>query len=71
MVCRQRETSYCAAMLSFFTPDLAMSLAMLAVAGLAFGGIVQIRRAEDRKRGILMLVAAVVLLGNVLLLVWP
>jgi hypothetical protein len=58
-------------MLSIFTPDLVMSLAMLAVAGLTWGGITQIRRVQDRKRGILMLVAAVVLLGNILVLVWP
>lgn len=58
-------------MLAIFTPDLVMSLAMLAVTGLAFGGVVQIRRTQDRRRGILMLVAAAVLFGNVLLLVWP
>jgi hypothetical protein len=38
---------------------------MLSAAALAIGGVVQIRRRE--KRGWLMLVAAAVLLGNVLI----
>lgn len=40
-----------------------LSIMMLAVFALTAGGIVLIRR--DRRKGILMLVAAAVLLGNV------
>ncbi len=51
--------------------NLFLALAMLAVFGLSFGGIVLLRRGTDTKRGILMLVAALVLLANVLLITWP
>jgi hypothetical protein len=47
--------------------DLVLSLAMLSVAALIGGSIVLFRRGEDRKRAILMFVAALVLLGNVLI----
>lgn len=44
------------------------AIAMLAVIALTIGGVRLIVRRVDRRRGILMLVAAVVLFGNVLLL---
>jgi hypothetical protein len=48
-------------------PTLA-SILVIAVFVLAIGGIRTIvKRPEDRKRGILMLVCALVLLGNVLI----
>ena len=56
-------------MFHFMTPNLVFSLAMLAVLALGIGGVRLMTR--DRKRGILMIVAAVVLLGNILLLALP
>ncbi|MDO6415736.1 hypothetical protein Q4F19_15200 [Sphingomonas sp. BIUV-7] len=50
---------------------VAYSIAMLACFTLVWGGIWLIAKRRDRKRGILMLVAAVVLLGNVLVWVMP
>ncbi|NNM76250.1 LPXTG cell wall anchor domain-containing protein [Sphingomonas sp. ID1715] len=47
------------------TPALLLSILMLAAVALVLGGIVQIRRKE--RRGWLMLVAAAVLVGNVLI----
>ena len=47
---------------------LAMAVAMLAAFALMFGGVKLAMRREDRKRGLLMLAAAGVLVGNVL--VW-
>lgn len=47
---------------------LVPGLLMLAVFALAAGGIHLIRKGRDRKRGILMLVAAAVFLGNVLIM---
>ena len=44
----------------------ALALAMIAALVLAIGGVKTIR--QDRQRGVLMIVAAVVLVGNVL--VW-
>lgn len=49
----------------------ALTLAMAAFFALAGGGIWSIVKKRDRKRGILMLIAALVLLGNVLIWVWP
>ena len=46
----------------------AMAVAMLAAFALAIGGVRLAMRPADRKRGVLMLVAAAVLVGNVL--VW-
>jgi hypothetical protein len=43
----------------------ALGIAMLAAFLLVAGGIVLIRRDHDRKRGILMIVAAAVLIANV------
>ena len=45
-----------------------MALAMIAAFLLAIGGVRLAMRKEDRKRGLLMIVAAVVLVGNVLIL---
>jgi len=45
----------------------AMAIAMLAAFALVFGGAKLARRPEDRKRGVLMIVAAAVLVGNVLI----
>jgi hypothetical protein len=50
-------------------PALLLSIAVIAVFLLTAGGIRQIR-AGDRKKGVLMVVAAVVLLGNVLIWAW-
>ncbi len=46
----------------------AMSLAMLASFALVIGGVVLFRREGERKKGILMFVAATVLIGNVAIL---
>lgn len=43
-----------------------MGIAMLAVLALAWGGVTVIRRG-DRQRGVLMLVCALVIFGNVLI----
>ena len=52
--------------------SLFLGVAMLAVFALVAGGVYLIRRrVTDRRRGALMLVAALVLLGNVLILTWP
>lgn len=45
---------------------LMLSIAVLAVFALVWGGI-RIFRSGDRQKGVLMLVAALVLLGNVLI----
>jgi hypothetical protein len=54
-------------MMSGSTFSLFLGIAMIAVFALTFGAITLLRRGEDRKRGWLMLVAAIVLLGNVLI----
>lgn len=53
------------------TPALLMSLLMLAGFALTAGGIYTLRSRGDRKRGILMLVAAAVMFGNVAILTVP
>jgi len=58
-------------MLSQSTFDILLSVAMLVVIALAWGGIFLVRRGTDRKRAVLMLVAAAVLLGNILIWTWP
>lgn len=45
----------------------APAIAMLAVFALVIGGVVQITRRRDRRKGILMLAMALVLVGNVLI----
>ena len=47
------------------TASLIMSLLMLAGFALAAGGIYTLTKRRDRKRGILMLIAALVMWGNV------
>jgi len=46
----------------------AMAIAMIAAFLLVFGSIRLLRQPENRKRGVLMLVAAAVLVGNVAIL---
>jgi len=50
---------------------LILSIVMLAVFALTWGGAWLILKARDRKRGALMLVAALVLLGNILIWTLP
>ena len=50
---------------------LALSIAMVAVIALTVGGVVTIVKRREKTRGVLMLVCALVLLGNVLLWVRP
>ncbi len=54
-------------MMGVTTFSLFLAVAMLAVFALTGGGIVVLRNGTDRKRGWLMLAAALVLLGNVLI----
>jgi hypothetical protein len=51
--------------------DLTLSLAVLATVALVWGGIWMIRKGGDRKKGALMIAAALVLLGNILIVAWP
>ena len=51
-------------------PAILLSIAMLASFGLIIGGVTLIRRGERRK-GVLMIVAAAVLVGNVLIWTLP
>jgi hypothetical protein len=51
--------------------ELVLSIAMLAVIVLGVGGARLVRKGKDRTRGLLMLGVAAVLIGNVLILVWP
>ncbi|WP_420137175.1 hypothetical protein [Sphingomonas sp.] len=54
------------------TAPALLSISMLAVLALALGGGWTIaKRPADKLRGVLMLVAALVLLGNVLIWTWP
>jgi hypothetical protein len=48
-----------------------MSIAMIAAFLLAAGGVWMLVKGRDRKRGLLMLLAALVTLGNVLIWVVP
>jgi hypothetical protein len=50
---------------------LLLSLAMLGVFALMFGSAFAWRKGTNRKQAALMAVAALVLLANVLILVWP
>jgi phosphate starvation-inducible membrane PsiE len=58
-------------MTEFFTPGLTLSLGMLGSIALVFGGVRLLITSKDRKRGLLMLAAALVLIINVLLIAWP
>ena len=51
--------------------DLLLSLTMLCALALLAGSFLLFRRGNDRKRAILMLIAALVLLGNVAIWVAP
>ena len=51
--------------------DAMLSVTMVVIVALVWGGIVRWRRGIDRKRGMLMLIAALVLLGNVLIWALP
>lgn len=48
-----------------------LSISMLAVFALAAGGGWMLVKRRETKQGVLMLVAALVLLGNVLIWAWP
>lgn len=48
-----------------------LSIAMLAAFALAAGGMILITRRRETKKGVLMLVMALVLLGNVLIWALP
>ena len=48
-----------------------LSIMTIAALLLLLGGLKLARRKEDRSRGILMMVAALVLVGNVLIWTWP
>jgi len=50
---------------------VAPTFAMLAVFALALGGIWLIRNRRDRRKGVLMLVAAAVVLANILIWTLP
>jgi hypothetical protein len=53
------------------SPGLLLSLAMLGVFALLFGAVVIWRKGQNPKQAVLMVAAALVLLGNVLILTWP
>jgi len=59
------------AMNFLLSPSLLLSLAMLGVFALLFGAITIWRKGDNRKQSVLMVIAAFVLLGNVLILTWP
>ena len=45
-----------------------LAVAMICATALAFGGYIVLRNGGDKKRGWLMIVAAIVVIGNVLIL---
>jgi predicted permease len=47
------------------------TLGMIAVLALIWGGVFLIRKGDDRQKGWLMIVAALVLFANILILTWP
>ncbi|MEQ1548388.1 MAG: hypothetical protein ABL918_07025 [Chakrabartia sp.] len=53
------------------TTDITFSIAILSVFALIWGGIWMIRKGNERQKGVLMIIAALVLLGNVLIWSWP
>jgi hypothetical protein len=53
------------------TEPALLSIAMLAVLALALGGGWTLWKRPEKTKGVLMLVAAAVLLGNVLIWAWP
>lgn len=58
-------------MLSQPTFDMMLSVTMVVIVALAWGGIVVVRKRNDRGRGWLMIVAAIIFLGNVLIWTLP
>jgi cyanate permease len=48
-----------------------LSLCTIAAIALAIGGVVRWARHRDRTRGLLMIAAALVLIGNVAIWAWP
>jgi uncharacterized membrane protein HdeD (DUF308 family) len=58
-------------MTEIFTPGLMLSLALLGALALIGGGARLIIKTQDRRRGWLMLAAALVLIINILLIAWP
>ncbi|MEK6636491.1 MAG: hypothetical protein AABY88_00250 [Pseudomonadota bacterium] len=53
------------------SPGLLLSIAMLGVFALIFGAISLWRKRDNRTQSVLMVIAALVLLGNILILTWP
>ena len=53
------------------TEPALLSIAMLAVLALVLGGGWTLAKRDNKTQGVLMLVAALVLLGNVLIWAWP
>jgi hypothetical protein len=53
------------------TQPVLLSIVVLAIFALVGGGAVTIVRRGERMRGTLMIVAAAVLLGNLLIWTWP
>ena len=51
--------------------DAILSLAVIASAALVWGGIRLIRAKNEVRKGWLMITAALVMLGNVLIFAWP
>ena len=51
--------------------DAIPSLAVLAAAALVWGGVRLIRATNERRKGWLMILAALVLFANVLIMTWP
>jgi hypothetical protein len=53
------------------TEPALLSISMLAVFALALGGGWIVAKRREKKQGVLMLIAALVLLGNILIWAWP
>jgi len=53
------------------TSPILLSIAVLAAFALIGGGGRLIVRGTDRRKGVLMIVAAIVLLGNIAIAAWP
>ena len=53
------------------TEPALLSIAMLAVFALCGGGAWILAKRREKKQGVLMLIAALVLLANVLIWAWP
>lgn len=48
-----------------------LSLAVIASVALVWGGVRLIRRAHETRKGWLMIVAALVMMANVMIVAWP